>query len=373
MYQGRTINELAAEVARQVASKKDYIAPTPKLSTQVTWLLDNVEVPPGTPEAKAEVRLHVPINSHGMDLRITNHAHRQIHTHVGIPWAYYERMMLEAPDLFKENVDHWLAQGKGARMIRTLDGKARAFVSDKYRRLDNYDLLSAVLPLIQEQGLTVKSCEVGEDRLFLKATNPAMRADVSTPKQVGDIVEAGVVISNSETGEGSVLVQPMVYRLVCTNGMTRSDNTLRKYHTGAKNKAANDVPYELLSDDTKLHSDLAFWGSVRDLTKEALTGRVWEDSVKAIREAQGQVIEASLDAVVEAVAEKHRLTGTEGDAILKHLIEGGDISKWGLTNAITRASQDATTYERASDLEEIGGRVIEMAVRDWEAMSKGRA
>lgn len=33
----------------------------------------------------------------------------------------------------------------------------------------------------------------------------------------GDIVQAGVMISNSEVGLGAVSIQPLVYRLVCTN------------------------------------------------------------------------------------------------------------------------------------------------------------
>ena len=35
-------------------------------------------------------------------------------------------------------------------MVRTLDGNARAFLSDRYRRLDNYDLLAHVLPMLRE-------------------------------------------------------------------------------------------------------------------------------------------------------------------------------------------------------------------------------
>ena len=34
-------------------------------------------------------------------------------------------------------------------MVRTLDGHARAFLSDRYRRLDNYDLCEHVLPILQ--------------------------------------------------------------------------------------------------------------------------------------------------------------------------------------------------------------------------------
>ena len=34
------------------------------------------------------------------------------------------------------------------RMLRTLDGTARALLSDRYRRIDNFEVASAVLPII---------------------------------------------------------------------------------------------------------------------------------------------------------------------------------------------------------------------------------
>jgi hypothetical protein len=35
-------------------------------------------------------------------------------------------------------------------MLRTLDGQVRAVLSDRYRRLDNFDLAESVLPILQQ-------------------------------------------------------------------------------------------------------------------------------------------------------------------------------------------------------------------------------
>ena len=44
----------------------------------------------------------------------------------------------------------WLEREEGERqLLRTLDGKVRAVLSERYRRLDNYDLLEHVLPTLQ--------------------------------------------------------------------------------------------------------------------------------------------------------------------------------------------------------------------------------
>jgi len=34
--------------------------------------------------------------------------------------------------------------------------------------------------------------------------------------------------------------------------------------------------------------------------------------------------------------------------LLRHLIEGGDLSQYGLINAVTRTAEDAKFYDRAS-------------------------
>ena len=59
-------------------------------------------------------------------------------------------MRKEAPEPLATNVNEWFHNKPERRMIRTLDGQARAFLSDRYRRLDNYDLASTVLPILIE-------------------------------------------------------------------------------------------------------------------------------------------------------------------------------------------------------------------------------
>jgi hypothetical protein len=55
---------------------------------------------------------------------------------------------------------------------------------------------------------------------------------------------------------------------------------------------------------------------------------------------------------------------------MRHLIEGGDLSKYGLHSAITRAAQDVESYDRASDLERVGGQVIELGRGEWKVLAE---
>ena len=75
-------------------------------------------------------------------------------TYVSLP--DYQRMRDQAPELLAANVNEWFQQKPERRMVRTLDGQMRAFLSDRYRRLDNFDLALAVLPVLKEMGEGLK-------------------------------------------------------------------------------------------------------------------------------------------------------------------------------------------------------------------------
>jgi hypothetical protein len=93
-----------------------------------------------------------------MDLALT-----QIGERTGIPAKYLGRMQGEAPKLLAANVNHWFKEAPERRMVRTLDGNIRAFLSDRYMRVDNIDVAEAVLPVLQQtEGLRILSTGVTE-------------------------------------------------------------------------------------------------------------------------------------------------------------------------------------------------------------------
>ena len=88
---------------------------------------------------------------------------------------------------------------------------ARVLLSERYRCIDNMEIASAVLPRFAGSAqYEVMSCEVTDNRLYLIVVNHRLEMEV----RKGDIVQAGVMISNSEVGLGAVSIQPLVYRLV---------------------------------------------------------------------------------------------------------------------------------------------------------------
>ena len=118
---------------------------------------------------KVEMKSEVGDN---LEFPLTPIASRQIGEKIGIPAKYFDRMMKDAPDLLATNANHWLENEPKDVMIRTLFGKARAILSNKYQRIDNVDIATDILPVLLEQsknGLEIASCEVTERKLYIKA------------------------------------------------------------------------------------------------------------------------------------------------------------------------------------------------------------
>ena len=210
----------------------------------------------------------------------------------------------------------------------------------------------------------VVSSEVTENRLYLKIVNRRLEMAVVP----GDIVQAGVMISNSEVGLGSVSVQPLVYRLVCTNGMVVNDMGERKNHVGRAAKAVDDS-FHIYSDETMEAEDKAFLLKLRDVTMAAIEESRFAQVVGRLKEAAGIPITGKVTEVVELTARTYGMNSDEQDSVLQHLIAGGDLSQYGLSNAITRASQDVESYDRATTLEGIGWQVAAMPAAQWKELN----
>ena len=72
---------------------------------------------------------------------------------------------------------------------------------------------------------------------------------------------------------------------------------------------------------------------------------------------------------MELTARAYGINSDEQDSVLQHLITGGDLSQYGLSNAITRASQDVESYDRATTLEGIGWQVAAMPTVQWKELN----
>lgn len=355
MKTGRNLQEVLVELNRQNQAKQDFISPAQGMRLREdghTFEINHLTT------SQQEV--------FGTTLLF----HRQVASALGIPAKYYDLMQAQKPELLAENVNSWFADKPSSYMVRSMDyvaGQvARALLSERYRRIDNMEIATSVLPLFAgNDQYEVMSCEVTENRLYLKVVNHRLEMEV----RKGDIVQAGVMISNSEVGLGAVSIQPLVYRLVCTNGMVVNDMGERRHHVGRQAKAVEDS-FALYSDETMEAEDKAFLLKLRDTTMAAIDESRFSQVVGRLQESMAVPITGKVQDVVQLTAQSYGINAEEQEGILKYLIEGGDLSLYGLSNAVTRASQDVVSYDRATTLEGIGWQVATMEPQQWKQINQ---
>ena len=158
MKQGRTLPEVLTELKRQNDAKRDFIGPATAFTLQ--------------PDGHTFQVRH---NSSGTleTFDTTDLFHRQVGSALGIPAKYYDLMRAQKPELLARNVNTWFADRDQSYMIRSMEyssGRiARAMLSDRYRRIDNLEIASAILPLFMgDSQFEVMSSEVTDNRMYIK-------------------------------------------------------------------------------------------------------------------------------------------------------------------------------------------------------------
>jgi hypothetical protein len=139
--------------------------------------------------------------------------------------------------------------------------------------------------------------------------------------------------------------------------MIRQDFANRKYHTGARLGGQGEA-HEYYLDDTVRARNEATVLEMRDLIRGALREAVFRKIVDSLREAAGIRILGDPIKTVEQLQARFNLTNDERGSVRGALVEGGNLSMWGLANAVTRAAEEASTYDRSTHLEAIGGQVL---------------
>ncbi len=367
------LNTLFATARATKEAARDYTGSTSKLYMR----------PDGSVEIDSGQELALPA------FETTKHAQRQICTWAKIPAQYADRCPTE---LLAINANHWFKNGvddKGApaRMLRTMAPSdflgidkpvLRAFVSDKFKRIDNYDYLQAALPVLMDyadQGLQIESCNIGEHALHLKGKIDGIEEVILKPgHQLGEghntfyRVKPGFELKNGETGKSAIQYAPAIYDTGCTNLAVIHANAQRKLHVGQAQ--ADSELWSILSDEAQAKSNEALLLQLRDYIRASLdsNGEVFKRVCDQIREKMGIEVKRP-EATFKLVADQFQLTEVETNRCIENLLTRGDMSVMGIQAAITLTAQDDNIdYERASELEAIGGKVIELPGKDWTTL-----
>jgi len=293
---------------------------------------------------KDGVKLSIP--GYG-EFPLTEWAHGQLADKLGIPRRYYERMREAGKtELLAENINAWL-NVRERRLIRILDGRIRAILSDKYRIMDNHDLVFLALEEFRRKGtVEIYRIDLTETMLYLKAIDRTLTAKIREE----DLVCGGLLIRNSEVGASALRVEPFILRKVCGNGLILQ-RSLKKIHLGRQTLEIGEINW---SDETRELEDRVLWLKVRDIIRSTFDEEIFESWVRKLRESA----EIKLENPIEAVDNIVKLAGLSEEQKQRLLMHFSEPTKYGLINAVTNLAGETKDVEKQIELEELGGEIL---------------
>ena len=325
------LSELKRQIAQDDAGKWDVTVPRDRLILSRGQLV--------LPEEHQD--------EHPEFLAISPWATAQVCQRLGIPAPYFVRCSAPLQDA---QFNHWAWQmgedpeeeqdGKpGTRrpwLLRCKAQTVRAVLSDRYRPLDNADLVGTLIPILEDR-FEVRGISLTPESFHLRLVDPRLAREVLP----NDRLMVGVHVANSETGRRSVTVDALVWRLVCLNGMVRlvrGKSLLRQRH---------------VSWDRPRFADALNRAVCEAVTAGAsLIDRLQAATREPVPDVEG---------VIRAIAQQAMLTQSVQDRVKQALLSTPPPQQervYGLVQALTYTAQSLAPDDRY-DLEVLAGRLLD--------------
>lgn len=305
--------------------------------------------------------------------RLTTVGEEGVADKMQVPIGYLRRCRENVPGLWTANVNAWIEHLGGPWLLRLLqdrtgdpgtdgfDGYCRALLSDRYRTIDNFDVLLAVLSGIEQAGglgqvqvqgdLTERRMAVRIQSTAVSAMAPELLAGYRSPfsGQTGrecPVVWAGFVVGNSDTGGGAFTITPRLVVEICTNGMVMSRDAMRAVHLGGK------LPEGVVrwSAETQARNLALVTSQAADAVASFLSKDYVESAVRMLSLEAGHPVKDA-PATITNVSKRLGFTETQAKGILDRFIQGADLTAGGVMHAVTAAAQDQESGDAAWDME----------------------
>lgn len=338
-------HRLVNEVQRADEAKQDYVVDTRSLAL--------IEHANGGPD-------RLSLDGVG-SFPLRPYAEGQIADRLGIPRRFFNRLGSEYSGIRGNLVSDMWQQHPERRMVRTLDGNARAYLSDRYRTIDHAFVLGATMPVLPDT-VQIESQALTDERMYIQITWPELEGEVTE----GDVVRAGITLTNSEVGAGTMAVRSMIWRLVCRNGMIGSVE-LSKRHAGSRIDMGDEASYDIFRDDTLAAEMESLRLRMRDITAAAMTEAVFHQQLDQLREMAGQKIDRPV-AAVENVTKRYTIPDAAQERLLSLMSEDAGFNRWGLVNAVTSYAQEIEDRNEQFRLETVGGNIAELPASQWKEL-----
>lgn len=288
----------------------------------------------------------------------------QLASRLNIPMAYVDHLA-GATERDGDVVDQWgmeflartlrehVIHTDDRYLIRSVNGEARAVLSDKFRRIDCRPGALALLEAAKARNMIVSDGSFTDTRSSLKFIMP--KALEVFP---GEYMVFGFDWSNSDYGRGASDLRLFFFRLWCWNGAV-GESVVRQIHIGRR--LQDDVEY---AQDTLAADAKASALALRDAAATAMS----ETKVKAMIEGIKAANEMKIDPKARAESLKKTLNKGEVESVVQafnspdveNMPAGNTLWRW--SNAISWVGGHLDDADRRIDFERIAGDVMKPAM-----------
>jgi hypothetical protein len=321
---GERFLEILKKLEEEEKQRKDIVAPVNSLrmNEDFTFTSDNL--------GKVEM---------------TDHAFGQLCQNIynyAIPADYFRNLYKENPEKATADFNYHLENGRGTeRKFRITGSQVRGIVSESYVPYDNLDALTIFMDTAKElPNYELMTYHMDERLMFMRFTFP------STGKSFGQSVDGqddrnfvALDLVNSEVGFTSIIANPSVFRLVCTNGLVAKQaeyGFFKQRHAHFDPAVVNERLKKSIVHGVEMGQDiLTKFESARKVRIENPYEMITEyGKRKALSEKMIRTVRANFDVEAES-------------------------SLFGVVNSFTRTARDIKNLERRLDLEKYASKIMD--------------
>ena len=270
----------------------------------------------------------------GKRMEVAPGAQRLLANRLKVPYSYLSRCPAE---LQARNLNYWIEIERRQRetfFCRFDDNRLRAVFTDRYRPLDNMEILSQLLQHGFDPDTQVQY--VIDDSMFLvKIPEYARAFGVNPGYGKLDEIVPGVSFANSEVGLLAFSIEAFFYRLVCTNGLIAKTSSTVSRFKHISNRGLENFP-ETLSGviEDSMHKQDQFRISRQSPVKDPIHS-------------------------IETFGQQFGLTQTETEVVRQAYYQEPGATMFHLINAFTAAAKaNNLTAAEVYKFEKAGGQIL---------------
>jgi hypothetical protein len=287
----------------------------------------------------------------------------QLAGRLNIPLAYVDHLQTQGAEWSRDLLartlrEHTKHNTDDRYLIRSVQGEARAVLSDKFRRRDCRPGALALLEAAQQRGVIVSDGAFTDTRSVMRFIKPEV-IEVFP----GEWMVFGASWGNSDYGRGASDLRLFFWRCWCWNG-AEGESVVRQIHIGRR--LQDDVDY---AADTIAADATASALALRDAFAGAFSDGKITRMIEGIRSAN----ETKIDGKARAEGLKKVLTKGEVAQVVD-AFNGADVENmpagntlWRWSNAISWVGGQLDDADRAIDFARLAGDVMKPAMPKEEA------